>query len=174
MTMEFNTKLGNDFLRQSSSLVDNNHTHMPKYSLRDFYNNQLSSTALMATLANTHHGYHHDHWSNQQNQEAEQESISYYHHLGQKFDGSSTYPSSTYPHSYYNPYLYQPLTPPSHQGESRYEDHMIDSSSNTYSSSSELDQCSPGKDNIFSPFSNDVGQLYLAPIKESNILAFLF
>ena len=163
--MDFNAKLGNDFPRQSSSLVDNNHTHLPKYSLRDFYNNQLSSTTLMATLANTHHGYHHDHWSNQQNQEAEQESISYYHHLGQKFDGSSTYPSSTYPHSYYNPYLYQPLTPPSHQSESKYdiEDHRIDPSSNTYSSISELDQCSPGKDSIFRPIL--CLTVFLAPIQ---------
>ena len=153
--MDFNAKLGNAFPMQSSSLVDNNHTHTPKYSLIDFYNNQLSSTALMATLANTHYGYHHDHWSNPQNQEADQDSISYYHHLGQKFDGRST---STYPHSYYNPYLYQPLTPPSHQGESRYEieDRRIDSSSNTYSCGSELDQCSPGKDDIFSPFPKDV------------------
>ena len=99
------------FSRQSTPPMDN---YMASDSLKNFYNNQFSSSAIMASFTNNYHNHlqHHD----QQQHQHQQQQQHLRHYFSNSYDPSSY---STYPHSHsqFNPYVYQPLTPPPHQND---------------------------------------------------------
>lgn len=92
----------------------NNYCHtsdIPSSSLRSFYNNQFSSSAIMASFTNNHHIHH------QQPHFEDRHQIQH-HHFTNNYDASLYSSSYSYPIAQYNPYTYQPLTPPPHQNDS--------------------------------------------------------
>ena len=95
------------FVKHPTHPMDN---YMPSSSLKNFYNNQFSSSAIMASFANNYHNHHQHHDQQQQHQQH------LHHYFSSNYDASS-YSSYPYSHSQFNPYTYQSLTPPPQQND---------------------------------------------------------
>ena len=114
---------GNSIKYQNISPNNLSASDAERYSLRSFYESKFSSSAIMASFANNYHNHHY------QQQQIGQHQQFQHHALSRNYD--SFYPSSYPQSSHYNPYSYQPLTPPSHQEDSRsYNEQVEDNSSN--------------------------------------------